>query len=130
MERVRLDPPTGLAFALPATLGRVELGAEPSIAAGSDGTLYVTTPLAMWRSDDNGTTWTDLGGAGCVLGAPTCPGAETSGAPNGLEGGGDADVWVTPDGHVHWLGLGGSNAAIPYQQSQDKGVTWSKSTPR
>jgi hypothetical protein len=126
MERVRLDPPASLEFSPEKILGRVDLGAEPSIAAGLDGTIYVTTPLAMWRSDDNGTTWVDLGGPVCPLGAPACPGAETSGAPEGLEGGGDADVWITPDGRVHWLGLFGSDANIPYQYSDDRGVTWSE----
>lgn len=124
-ERVRLDAPTNVAFLPAIILGATELGAEPSIAAGPDGTLYVTTPLAMWRSDDNGTTWTDLGAKQCFLGvpAPTCPGLETSAAPTGLEGGGDADVWVTKDNRVHWLGLGNG---IPYQYSDDRGVTWSK----
>lgn len=127
-ERTRPGAAEGLAFGTPVVLGATELGAEPSIAAGPDGTVYVTTPLAMWRGDANGTQWTDLGGPGCFLGAPTpaCPGLETSQGPAGVEGGGDADVWVTPDGRVHWLGLGGASANIPYQWSDDRGVTWTQ----
>jgi len=121
--RVRLDPPAALTFAPAIDLGQVSGGAEPGIAVGADGTIYVDTPLAVWRSDDNGTTWKDLGGAACPLDAPTCAGLESSGSPNGLTGGGDASVWVTPDGHVHWLGLG---PHIPYQVSSDRGATWSK----
>lgn len=129
---VRVAPPSGVAFTPKTILGATELGAEPSIAAAPDGTVYVTTPLAMWRGDDNGTRWTDLGGLACPLGAPlpTCPAqVQTSQAPAGLTGGGDADVWVTPDGRVHWLGLSGSangqSYPIPYQVSSDRGVTWS-----
>jgi len=121
--RVRLDPPASLTFAPAVDLGQMSGGAEPGIAAGVDGTVYVTTPLALWRSDDNGTTWTDLGGPACPLGIPTCAGLASEESPSGMQGGGDAAVWVTPDGHVHWLGLGPN---IPYQVSTDKGVTWSK----
>ncbi len=124
-ERVRPDPATGIAFGPKVQLGNVLTGAEPGIAAGPDGTVYVTTPLAMWRGDKNGTVWTDLG-LGCVGGAPVpgCPAPlQESGAPNGVTGGGDADVYVSPDGRVHWLGLG---TGIPYQSSDDRGVSWSQ----
>ena len=131
-EPTRREPAHDIAFTPKTLLGSTELGAEPSIAVAPDGTVYVTTPLAMWRGDDNGTKWTDLGGQGCFNGLPLpfCPGAETSQAPPGLTGGGDADVWVTPDGRVHWLGLFGTNKAgesvpIPYQYSDDRGQSWS-----
>lgn len=113
-----------LAFARPLTLGTMTLGAEPSIAAAPDGTLYVTTPKAVWRSDDDGATWTNLGEMGCILGVPACPLLEQPDEPQ-VEGGGDADLWVTPDGRVHWLGLSGAAGAIPYQYSDDRGETWS-----
>ncbi|MEK6976508.1 MAG: sialidase family protein [Candidatus Thermoplasmatota archaeon] len=125
--RVRLDPPTDLAFALPQVLGTVGGGAEPSIAVGPDGTLYVTTPLALWRSDDAGATWQGIGTPGCYLGLPACPvpELEEAPAPDTLRGGGDADLWVAPDGTAHWLGLFDGDNAIPYQNSTDKGATWS-----
>ena len=121
--RVRLDPPTNLTFAAPIVLGTVGSGAEPSVAAAPDGTLYVTTPLALWRSDDGGRSWTAIGTPTCPVGAlPTCPGLEET--EPGMRGGGDADLHVGPDGRLHWLGLFDGDNAIPYQSSEDKGETW------
>lgn len=126
--RERLDPPTDLAFAAPQDLGTVTLGAEPSIAAAPDGTLYVTTPLALWRSDDGGASWRSIGVPTCALGAvspcPLGPLADSP-APDTLRGGGDADLYAAPDGRLHWLGLADGDNAIPYQSSDDKGETWS-----
>ncbi len=125
LPRVRLDPPTAFSFAAPQVLGTVTSGAEPSIAAAADGTLYVTTPLALWRSDDGGTSWQGIGTPSCVAGGlPVCP-VEDAPAPETLRGGGDADLWVAPDGRVHWLGLFDGDNAIPYQVSEDRGETWS-----
>mgnify|MGYP001585652281 CR=1 FL=1 len=123
--RVRLDPPATLTFAPVQVLGTVTSGAEPSIAVAADGTLYVTTPLALWRSDDQGASWQGIGTPSCIIGGlPVCP-VEDAAAPETLKGGGDADLWVAPDGRVHWLGLFDGDNAIPYQVSEDKGATWS-----
>lgn len=110
-------------FLPPVDLGTIELGAEPSVAVAPDGTVYVTTPLALWRSDDAGQTFKAIGEAGCAGGLPlpSCPGLEEY-SP-GLVGGGDGSMAVTADGTVHWAGLG---TGIPYQRSVDKGATWSK----
>lgn len=115
--RPELVAPTFLA---PIDLGSVTLGAEPSVAVAPDGTVYVTTPLALWRSDDGGKTYAALGKPFCPQGLPACPGLEES--DPGLVDGGDASLAVTKDGTVHWAGLGGG---IPYQRSTDKGETWS-----
>lgn len=109
------------AFLPPLELGAVTLGAEPSVAVSTDGTVYVTTPLVLWRSDDGGRTYTQLGEATCPQGAPACPGLEARNP--GLVGGGDASLAITRDGAVHWAGLGDG---IPYQRSTDKGETWSQ----
>ncbi len=124
LARVRLDPPTDLAFALPQVLGQVTSGAEPGVAVAPDGTLYATTPLALWRSDDGGATWIQLGTPVCPAGAPACPMLEER--EPGMRGGGDADLYVAPDGRLHWLGLADGDNAIPYQVSEDKGVTWNE----
>ncbi|HEV8359823.1 MAG TPA: sialidase family protein [Candidatus Thermoplasmatota archaeon] len=115
-----LDP----VFLAPIDLGIVELGAEPSVGVGVDGTVYVTTPLALWRSDDGGRSYEALGAPSCPSGLPACPGLETH--QPGMKGGGDAAIAVTRDGRVHWLGLFAPDAPIPYQVSEDRGATWSK----
>lgn len=117
--RPAIEVPT---FLPPIELGIMTLGAEPSVIVAPDGTIYVTTPLALWRSDDGGKTYTQLGTPSCPNGAmPACPGLEEK--DPGLVGGGDASLSVTADGTVHWAGLGGG---IPYQRSTDKGETWSE----
>lgn len=91
----------------PVLVGDAGGGAEPNIAAAPDGTLYISSPLAVWRSDDNGTTWKAT-------------------ASKNLEGGGDGDLAVGPTGTVYWLGLfGNSNRKVPFQTSHDKGESWS-----
>jgi hypothetical protein len=112
-----------IAFAATQVLGRMTGGAEPSIAVAPDGTVYVTTPLALWRSDDGGKTYKPIGNRACPQNLPQCPGLETY--RPGMRGGGDADIYVSADGRVHWLGLADGNNAIPYQYSDDKGETWS-----
>lgn len=117
--RPEVEVPTFLA---PIELGIMTTGAEPSVAVAPDNTIYVTTPLALWRSDDGGASYTQLGVPTCPFGAPACPPGTEEKDP-GLVGGGDASLAVTLDGTVHWAGLGGG---IPYQRSTDKGETWSK----
>lgn len=107
-------------FLPPVDLGSLTLGAEPSVAIAPDGTVYVTTPLALWRSDDGGKSFQPMGEPLCPAGIPACPGLEEY--DPGLVGGGDASLAVTADGTVHWAGLGGG---IPYQRSTDRGETWS-----
>lgn len=123
--RVRLPPPV-LEFSTPVVLGSLQGGAEPSVAVAPDGTAYVTTPLALWRSKDNMATWQPIGTPFCPFGAPACPGIEEY--EPGMKGGGDADLYVSPDGVVHWLGLFDQANAIPYQSSHDQGDTWSEVT--
>lgn len=115
--RPAIEPPT---FLPPIELGSLMGGAEPSVAVATDGTIYVTSPLALWRSDDGGKSYQPLGKPVCPMGAPACPGFEEY--DPGLVGGGDASLSVTKDGTVHWAGLGNG---IPYQRSTDKGETWS-----
>lgn len=126
-ERPALVAPEWLAQ---IELGTVAGGAEPSIAVAPDGAVYVTTPLALWRSDDGGATYEWLGSPYCatpVVGSlpvdpPACPIEERDA---GMQGGGDADLAITPDGRLHWLGLVAQDAPIPYQFSDDRGATWS-----
>lgn len=121
----RIPLPDVISFAAPVVLGTMTGGAEPSIAVAPDGTVYVTTPLSMWRSDDGGKTYKALGRPTCPLAQlPLCPGLEEN--DPGAKGGGDADIHVGPDGRVHWLGLVDGDNAIPYQVSSDKGETWSE----
>lgn len=129
MHRVRLDPPTNITFAPAIVLGQVNGGAEPSIAAGPAAS-FVVTPLAMWRSQDGGATWKDLGTHPCSNNLPACPSPRLQSSNYPVRGGGDADIYIGPDNHVHWLGLADHPTAstqnqIPYQQSTDNGTTWS-----
>lgn len=78
---------------------------EPNVAVGPDGAIYVSAINDIYRSFDGGATW-DAG-------------------KQGLDGGGDGDLVVDPSGGLHWLGLFGADAPIPYQRSLDKGMTWS-----
>jgi hypothetical protein len=80
---------------------------EPNVAVAPDGTQYVSAINDIYRSDDGGATWTLT-------------------MPN-LDGGGDGDLAITPDGALHWLGLFGDVGPIPYQASSDRGETWSAS---
>lgn len=106
---------------LPAVkLGTMELGAEPNVAVAPDGTVYVSTPLALWRSDDLGHTYQAIGDQkGCTLGSALCEGRNP-----GLVGGGDGSLAITPEGFLHWAGLGGGHH-VPYQRSVDRGESWS-----
>lgn len=77
---------------------------EPNIAAAPDGTLYVSAINDIYRSVDAGATW--------------------EAAAQDLDGGGDGDLAIDPNGGLHWLGLSGNEAPIPYQSSSDMGETW------
>jgi hypothetical protein len=111
-------PPVGaFGFDAPVDLGTVQQGAEPGVAVAPDGTIYVTTPVALWRSDDGGATYQALGESVCT-GLPTC---SNEGNP-GLAGNGDAAIAVSPNGTVHWLGLAANS--VPFQSSHDRGATW------
>lgn len=107
-------------FLAPVTLGTMT-AAEPSVAVAPDGTVYVATPLAFWRSTDGGKTYEALGKESCPRGLPACGPLATKNP--GLTGGGDGSIAVTPSGRVHWLGLGGG---VPYQHSDDQGESWSE----
>jgi len=83
-------------------------GAEPNIAVAPDGTLYVASPLAIWKSSDAGKTWKQA-------------------TAKGLEGGGDGDIAFDAQGNLYWLGLFGPDGrAIPFQVSTDGGESFSK----
>lgn len=77
---------------------------EPNVAVAPDGTIYVAAINDIYRSDD--------GGASFEL------------VKAGLDGGGDGDLAITPEGNLHWLGLFGTDAPIPYAMSADRGETW------
>ncbi|MFA5943658.1 MAG: sialidase family protein [Candidatus Thermoplasmatota archaeon] len=95
-------------LALPEVLVSDRMGgAEPNLAVAADGTLYVSNPGELWRSDDDGASWNEVG-AGL------------------LDGGGDGDIALDAAGNVYWLGLFGSSGSIPFQVSHDRGATWSK----
>jgi hypothetical protein len=115
--------PASIAFSPEILLGEIQGGAEPSIAVAPDGSVvYVVTPLALWRSFDDGVSWEPVGTPICPFGAPACPGLEEYDPP--VRGGGDADIHVDPSGRAHWLGLFDGDNAIPYQYSDDNGTTW------
>ncbi|MFA5860563.1 MAG: hypothetical protein WDA16_02600 [Candidatus Thermoplasmatota archaeon] len=107
-------------FAPPILLGTITLGSEPNVAV--DGArVYVTTPLALWRSEDSGKTFKAIGADACPRGLPACGPLATKNP--GLQGGGDGATGVTPNGTLVWAGLGGG---VPVQVSRDHGDSWSK----
>src|SRR3954470_23260777 len=101
----------------------LDMTGEPSIAVAGDGTEYIVAPdgagvrapaalggagvggSLIWRSTDDGRSWTRLGS----YDVPT--------------GGGDSDVAVTPDGTLFASGLS-SLACSTISRSGDKGGTW------
>jgi hypothetical protein len=78
--------------------------AEPNLAVGPDGALYVSNPCAIWRSDDGGKAWKET-------------------QHTGQTGCGDGDIALDGAGNLYWLGLGGG---IPFQASTDRGETFAK----
>jgi len=106
-------PPATVTLAELKAMAPVLLGngvGEPSIAAGPNHTLYVADPfMTIWRSTDDGKSWHQMGS-------------------KGMKGGGDGDLAVDAQGTIHWLGLGGSDAPIPYQQSTDGGDSFGGAT--
>ncbi|HLF16015.1 MAG TPA: sialidase family protein [Candidatus Thermoplasmatota archaeon] len=127
---VELVEPTLLA---PVRLGRADVGAEPNIAVAPDGTIYVSTPLYLWRSSDGGLSYEAIGTPTCdttALGLvqppdEACPPGWES-ADSGLVGGGDGDLAIDATGRLHWLGLDLQGGPIPYQSSDDRGDTWTE----
>ena len=91
-------------------------GGEPSSYADSDGTLYVSYPsgrgMPIYRSSDNGATWT----------------------PGGIADGNSGDTCVAGDGAggIYHCNLAGSADGAPLQadvwKSVDKGDHWSLAT--
>ncbi len=126
---VDVRPELTVPVAIPeVNLGRADIGSEPNIAAAPDGTLYITTPLQLWRSTDGGVTYAALGQPACPVfqvQSPACAAPLEQKNP-GLDGGGDGDIAVDGTGRLHWLGLFGDSGPIPYQNSDDLGETFSK----
>jgi hypothetical protein len=125
LPRPDLKVPTALPE---VNLGRADIGSEPNIAVAPDGTLYITTPLQLWRSTDGGKTYQAMGEPACPvfqIQAPQCVPALEQRNP-GLDGGGDGDIAVDSQGTVHWIGLAGSSGPIPYQSSHDRAETFGR----
>lgn len=83
-------------------------GAEPGVAVHPDGDLFVVVWTAVYRSGDGGGTFARL---------------ETPFTNNG-----DADLGITPDGTLHYVGMplaSQPGPRLPYYRSTDKGETWS-----
>ncbi len=80
---------------------------EPNVAVAPDGTIYVTPIDHVYRSDDGGATFTDLG-------------------TSQTKGHGDGDIAIDATGRIHWLGLFDGSNAIPYQFPDDRGESFSK----
>lgn len=128
-QRPPLERPTFLA---PVHLeGHGGIGAEPTITTAPNGSVYVESTGWLWRSDDGGRSYTPLGEAYCYPDAriPTCPDGLTAYDP-GLDGEGDGDIAVDGDGTLYWTGHFGEDSSmpIPFQASEDGGVTFSEPT--
>lgn len=118
-SRPEVAPPT---FLPPVELGEMLFLAEPGVAVAPDGAVYVTTPIALWRSDDGGRTYERLGAPSCLT--PVGPLCAQEGPNPGLRGGADASLAVGPTGTLHYLGLLDDEATLPYQVSTDRGESW------
>ena len=91
---------------------------EPMIARGVDRTLFVTgygedTP-SLWRTNDEGRTWT---------------GVDVGAAKDGAIGNSDTDLAVAPDGTVYLAEMSfdrnkGEGLQISVAASRDSGATW------
>jgi hypothetical protein len=116
-----------MTFALPVDTDRITRGAEPSLAAAPDGTVWVSAPsipvdllgfaskvtgersqAQVWLSTDHGRTFTRTGTA-------------LLGAKGDYSGGGDSDIAVDAGGRVYMADLGGG---VPVIMSSDHGKTW------
>jgi hypothetical protein len=103
-------------FSAPVVVSGLNVS-EPGIDAAPDGTLYVNAPPGIgsqlpfspsyvWRSSDNGGTWTQT------------PMSLRADAP----GGGDSDVSVAPDGTLSWTDLWLGSATVG--KSVDRSQSW------
>ncbi|MFO1535331.1 MAG: hypothetical protein ABR586_06665 [Thermoplasmatota archaeon] len=115
----------------PTLLPEVRLGpgaGEPKIAVAADGTIYITPIDHLYRSADGGKTFQALGRPGCnapTFGVAPCPAGQEDTIAT-TDGHGDGDLAIDATGRLHWLGLFGKGA-IPYQNSDDGGKTFTKS---
>lgn len=101
---------------------------EPSIYVDQADRVFVHAFVAhLWRSLDGGQTFEAMGTPRCEVPLPACPPYQTT-RDAGLVSGSDGALQVDSQGRLHWAGLGGSldpPPAVPYQYSDDGGVTWS-----
>ncbi len=114
-------------FLDPVLLGQVCCGgAEPNVAVGPTGEIYVSSTGALWRSDDGGESYQSLNEERCRVGGSLVACLVNFERHPSLDGAGDTDIVVTPDGAVHWLALYGDGGVVPYQVSTDAGATFSQ----
>lgn len=103
---------------------QMNVGAEPNVAVADDGTVFVASSGALWRSGDGGRSYTSLNQMACSAAGQATPCVFPNERHASIDSMGDADVIATPDGRVHWLGLHGESGAVPYQVSDDQGATF------
>ncbi|HEV8361137.1 MAG TPA: sialidase family protein [Candidatus Thermoplasmatota archaeon] len=117
-----------LSFDAPVLLEPIG-GTEPNVRADAQDRIFVTTTgTNLWRSLDGGASFEAMGEAICNAAPPASllPGCPTGAdRDSGLEGGGDGALVLDGQGRLHWAGLFGPNASVPYQFSDDQGATWS-----
>lgn len=97
--------PDAVTFSPPVLVG-AHVG-EPGFRVGPDGTLWVHAPGGLWKSTDNGVTFTDIThtfGPGPVVG-------------------GDADLAIGKDGSLYYTDLQ-ALVAISVYSSHNGGISW------
>lgn len=109
------DPRPSPRFAPPVNISKDRVGAEPMLDVAPDGTIFVTgtgpggdglPEQTVWRSKDDGQTWTDV--------SPTIPTSTNGGLDNALA--------VGPDGSVYYFNAVGQTPQM--FRSDDGGETW------
>lgn len=105
-------------IALPATDHTGARAREPMIVQAPDGALFVSgygedAPL-LWRSGDNGTTWSSVN-----VGTPA----------DGAVGNSDVDLAIAPDGTLYFVAMSfdrnrGEGRGIAVGTSRDGGASW------